>query len=282
MIDTLNSKNPIIVLSYNISFEAMTHNSHGSAGALGRKCTYIGNTKLTICGENMANMIDDIPVSVGVSSIDFVGLQEASRWYLLKSAAKNTLAKMEVVNTKSGRSEMASFYNEDRYILVKENNGEFIRDRPFQILVLKEKTGDDGVIFINSHNPHGYTFNSVQHHLSKSISALYLTDEEKEYQIIIVGDFNETGWDWHTSDLEPKEWKPFQDAGINKDVAIKNVIFSCCQADGIWNNGQGGIRKGSRGGDYIFNSTSPSTISVPKCYDVDKLQSDHLPIIAVL
>lgn len=282
MNDILNSKNPITVLSYNISFEAMTNNSHGSAGALGKKCTCIGNTKLTKCAKNMADMIDGIPASIGMSSIDLVGLQEASRWYLLQSAATNTLAKMEVINTKSGRSEMASFYNDERYTLIKESNGEFIRDRPFQILVLKEKTSDRGVIFINTHNPHGYTFNSVQHHLSKNIAALYLTDDEKKYQIIVVGDFNETGWDWQTGDLKSKDWKPFQDAGISKDVAIKNVVFSCCQADGIWSDGQGGIRKGSRGGDYIFNSTSPANIGVPKSYNVTKLQSDHLPIIAVL
>lgn len=274
------SSNPLTVLSYNISFQAMTNNSHGSAGNLGRKCTCIGNTRLTKCAQNMADMIEAIPASLQVQTLDLVGLQEASRWSLLQVAAKWTLAKMGTVSTKFGKSKMVSFYNDNRFTLTKNFNGEFSSDRPFQILVLKENLEpNQGVVFINTHNPHGYSFGQVQQHLSNAVST-FLTDEEKKYRIIAVGDFNETGWHWNSSKLDPKTWQPF--TTVDKTVSIQNVIFSCSEDDGEWSNGHGGIKKAQRGGDYIFDSQSSAKIQVPPAYDATKLQSDHLPVVAVL
>jgi len=274
--------NSLVVLSYNICFQAMTNYSKGTAGALGKKCTTIGDTKLTICGQNMANMIDGIPKSLDGLELDLVGCQEASRWYLLQKAAKNTLNKMGALNSKSGRSEMVSFYNDDRFLLTHEYEGQFKEDRPFQILVLKENDADSGVIFINAHNPHGYTFNQAQKHLSSALNTLNLSDSEKNYRIIAVGDFNETGWDWQTDDMSQKRWKPFEDAGIDKSIAIDKYVYSCCQADGEWSDTSGGVKKGSRGGDYIFDSDQAANTSIPSGYDPAILQSDHLPVLGVL
>ncbi|MEH6535420.1 MAG: hypothetical protein V7719_03430 [Psychroserpens sp.] len=274
--------NRLIVLSYNISFQAMTHYSGGSAGALGRKCAYIGDTKLTICGQNMAHMIDGIPKAINASELDLVGCQEASHWYLLQVAAKNTLKKMGNVHSKSGRSEMASFYNDNRFSLTDEFKGEFKEDRPFHILILKEKNTDGGVIFINVHNPHGYTFDKLQKYLSNILKGLCLRDSEKKYRIVAVGDFNETGWDWNTDNMSQNEWAPFEDAEIDTQIAINNFVYSCCQADGEWSDGQEGVLKGSRGGDYIFDSKEPANTLIPPNYDASVLQSDHLPVLGLL
>jgi len=282
MTQLANQSNPITVLSYNISYEAMTNNSNGSAGLLGRKCKCIGNSKLTICAQNMANMVEGIPKSLNVSALDFVGFQEASRWSLLQNAAKYTLAKMGTVSTRSGKSKMVSFYNDKRYTLTKNFNGEFETDRPFQILVLKDNFfHKNGVIFINTHNPHGFTFKLVKYHLSKVVST-YLTNNEKKYRIIAVGDFNETGWDWIGNKLDDKSWEPFDKTIVSNSVSIQNVIYSCCQANGEWSDGNGGVKKGNRGGDYIFDSQGSAKIAIPLSYNVNELQSDHLPIVSVL
>jgi len=275
---------PVTVLSYNICFQAMTHNATGSAWELGNKCTYIGHSKLTICANHMAEAIDAIPASLNVASFDFVGLQEASRWYLLQQNATETLNKMQVVGSKEGRSEMATFYNGTRYRLDNHYFGSFDTDRPFQILLFKNLFDTSGTIFINAHNPHGYSFDGMQGILSTAIKAMDLASAEKQYRIIAVGDFNETGWDWNTGKMKQKTWTPFYDNGvkIKTSISIDEAVYSCCQANGDWSDSNGGIAKGSRGGDYIFDSKNAAKIIIPSAYNPKVLQSDHLPVVALL
>jgi hypothetical protein len=295
---------PITALTYNISFEAMTNRSIGTATDLGKHCKTIGDTKLTICGKNMANMIDGIPASLSVGELDLVGIQEASRWHLLQDAAKNTLRLMGHVHSgstihrpgkKPATTEMVSFYNKNRFTLKHQYTGEFAKGRPYQILVLAETSSPkEGVIFINVHNPHPehikghkkrpFTFDLMKDQLTVALDSLSLSDTEKQYRIIALGDFNETGW--MGKKLSPKEWAPFasiKDAtGKERTISLKKEVWSCCHNDGKWSDKKGNIVFGHRSGDYIFDSAAPADNTYPPAYNPKLLQSDHLPIVAVL
>lgn len=275
------SKPPVVVLSYNICFQAMTNNSSGSAPVLGRQCTYLPGSKLTTCGNTMANMIEAIPKSVNVSSLDFVGLQEASHWYELTAAAPNTLGKMTCFHSRQGRSDMASYYDGNNYTLSKHFTGEFSTDRPFQVLVFKNKFNNSGTIFINVHNPHSYSFHQIQSHLSAAVKG-QLTAAEKSYRIIAVGDYNETSWDWQNNKMKCNAWTPFFNEDIYTAISVGKPVISCAE-DGKWsdvNFQDKSITK--RGGDYVFDSKSYATIQVPPAYDNTEYMSDHLPVLAVL
>lgn len=279
----------ILVMSYNISFEAMTNNSHGSAGALGAKCHPVKpGSRLTICAKNMADMIDNVPSSLGKTNFDFVGMQEASRWTEMQGAS-TLLSQLKSHGSKYGRSEMVSFYDGSKYQLDKHVDSGFEHDRPFQILVFSETSGSGGVIFLNAHCPHHlpdnnmpYTWTEFSKHASKAIKTIALTDHEKTYRIISVGDFNETQWNMGDRKLEPKHFMPFGPEYIKTPIAIKDTPFTCCQGNGVWEDHNGKRLDGWRGGDYIFDSNSPANAQVPKTYPANKLLSDHLPVIAML
>lgn len=289
----------LTTLSYNICLEAMTNNGSGklspshSAYPLGKKCVPVSpGSRLTVCAQNMAHMIDGLAASMHVNSLDLVGLQEASRWHELSTAASKSLATMKSVGIKPNMSEMASFYNAAKFSLSKSQGGLFNgQDRPFLILVLASVTGGSGVIFINVHAPHNWnlngnyehvTFDLLQHELSVALTSMRLTAAERGYRIVVVGDFNETNWDWSTGALTAKQWKPFEDAGIDTTVSLQNTPFSCCQADGNWDDGHGQVKAGNRGGDYVFDSAGAAFLQVPGSYLASALCSDHLPMVALL
>jgi hypothetical protein len=292
----------VTVLSYNICMEAMTNNSNGklspshSAYPLGKKCIPVSpGSRLTICAQGMANMIDGLAGSMNVASLDLVGLQEASRWGELSHAAVKSLATMQSIGIKPKMSEMVSFYNPTKFTLTKSKGGLLDnQDRPFLILVLQTVGQSSGVIFINIHAPHNWTgdgeyglvtFDLLQKELSVAFTSLSPTVAERKYRIIVVGDFNETDWDWSksgTGGLTTNSWKPLEDAGIDTEVSLQNTPFSCCQADGVWDDGNGKIKQGHRGGDYVFDSASAAFLQVPDNYSVSELMSDHLPMVALL
>ncbi len=283
---------PITVLSYNVSFEAMTNKSNPkfSAARLGKKCVPTKhNPRLTICAENMAHTIDNVATRVPGASIDFVAVQEASRWRELQKAAVKSLANMRSFGSIQGYTEMVTFYDMNKYNLDKEHAGGYNTERPFQILVFKNILDASGIIFINTHNPHPsempqsrFNFSDMDTHLSKAITAMNLSDAEKAYRIIIAGDFNETGW-YEISQNVKRSWAPFSTAGITTTVSIGDPIYSCCMPDGEWKDHRtGALAEGHRGGDYIFDSHAAANIKLPIGYKPLKLQSDHLPVVAML
>ena len=42
------------------------------------------------------------------------------------------------------------------------------------------------------------------------------------------------------------------------------------------------LAQGDRAGDYVFDSAGPAADRIPPNYPPDKLQSDHLPVVALL
>lgn len=308
---------PISVLSYNICFEAMTHNSgeRYSAHLLGARCPEVHDgTGLTRCGHNTAAAIDAMPATLGVGGFDVVGLQEASRWRKLQPVSA-ALAGMTPVGTMADHTEMVSFYDPGRYTLAHPATGAFdayaygrhgtkVRktDRPYVILVLRETATGDGLIFVNCHCPHSSAtrgssgpsyahFSTVAADLGAALATLPLTAAEKAYRIVVVGDCNDAGWQ---GTLAEPNWTPFADAGIPTAVALDASRFSspvspaeglltCCQPDGRWADASGALVAGWRGGDYIFDSAAAAPTRIPAlpatAFD---LTSDHLPVVALL
>lgn len=310
-----NQSNSIAVLSYNICLEAMTHNAdgkrkRGSASELGNRCTGPQHG-LTKCAQNMAQAIDLMPATLGVKNFDLVGFQEASRALLLQQAAGATLNKLRPVFSKATNSEMASFYDDQQFDLAHQITSKFSdqsQDRPFQLLVLNRKGTSDGVIFINCHCPHATEVNSahprkltysdfgaIAFDLGHALKTLPLTNSEKTYRIVAVGDFNEAGWDWASNSVTPNHWQPLSDAGISTSISIDPAPFTnppkdvrlrlrtCCMGDGQWTDKNGELKEGSRGGDYIFDSLAPAPAQIPSI-DANSfnLCSDHLPVVALM
>lgn len=293
--DLTNINTKPLVLSYNICFQAMENSAQGSAAILGGKCQKIApvyqNEKFTQCAANMAQAIDSFPASVNRTGYDFVGLQEANRARSLAVAAQNTLHQMESFHSENtfvenGRSQtvyMASFYDPAKYKKIYEYGGHFTNQpaRLFQILVFNNNFDTSGTIFINVHSPHGFTFAHIETDLSAAIATLNLTNDEKQYRKIAVGDFNETGWDWATMQMNQTVWTPF--SGISDTLKIGNFVQTCSKDDGNWADANGKLDlSGTRGGDYIFDSKLPAIIATPSNYDPTTLKSDHLPVMAEL
>lgn len=286
----MSSAAPLLVLSYNVSFQAMTNKAIGTAKALGAACTPVSaGSKLTRCAANMAALIDRIPEAAGLQNFDFVGMQEASRWYEFQPHCPRTLQKLDVVHSISGQASMASFYDDTKYELSREVNGQFASGRPFQILVCKDRSGNGGVIFINCHYLHDNTvcerkeaFQEIAKDLSAALDAQGLPDEARSYRIVTTGDYNEAGWNWDAGKLYATSWKPLGPMDIDTEVSINNTPYTCCKSDGDWADGSGGILEGNRGGDYIFDSAAPAKLEIPPTYDPRLLCSDHLPVIAKL
>jgi len=174
---------------------------------------------------------------------------------------------------------MASYYDSNKYSLVKKYTGEFRSDRPFQILVFKNLFDQSGTIFINCHNPHGYTFKQLESHFSREINDT-LISEEKTYRIIAVGDFNKTSWSFKERAMIKKSWIPLSGEGVSTPITIASPVISCA-VDGKW-EGANLHDYGMRGGDYVFDSKSVADIQVPPKYSYDRYLSDHLPVIALL
>jgi endonuclease/exonuclease/phosphatase family metal-dependent hydrolase len=299
-----------LVLSYNICFQAMCHDGHGSAAQLGLSCTWSTINNMTICGLNIAKLLNDAPTAEGHQNFDFVGLQEANYADELQIQAKDSLAAMKMITSKATGTphakgaKMASFYNGSKYTLDQSFCGTFSSHdlaRPFHILLLTEITTNNKLIFINVHTPHGrdlnthtkvpyQNFDAVSYDLSEAAKSMASFDASQHYKIIMTGDFNETGWDWKNADLRPKQWSPLHYAGLATQVSISNFVFSCSKDDGCWHKADA-----QRGGDYIFYSENAATIKVPSnytfaplgaCSDVNTMksiwQSDHLPVLAVV
>ncbi|MDX1730328.1 MAG: hypothetical protein R3184_04255 [Aurantimonas coralicida] len=271
----------LLVLSYNVCWEAMSHH-HGLP--LGDACTFVpGNPHLTRCAVNVAHCIDAMPEAMGMDGFAFIGLQEASLWWEWRDLAPRTMAAMVPVHSESRHELMVSYYDDRRYALAHEPVfGTVGSGRPFQILVCAERRGSGGVIFINVHNGHHGDFAFVAGYLGRALAPLPLTAAEKDYRIVVVGDFNEANWNWQTGRLDVTSWQPLAGAGIATEVHIGATPFTCCKSDGDWQARGGGLARGDRAGDYVFDSVGPAADQIPPNYPPDKLQSDHLPVVALL
>ena len=151
------------VLTYNISWEAMTANSKsgnpftGTAKNVATLCHNKTNTskddKQNICLQNVAEVIEKTP------DLDFVGLQEASNYKLIIDKSPQ-LKKMKYIHhnlpgipVNSRAEDIVSFYNQTKFKFVVAYIGA-VDNRPYQIIYLKHRKSQEQYAFINVHLPH--------------------------------------------------------------------------------------------------------------------------------
>lgn len=275
--------NPLLVLSYNVCWQCMTHTSSGSATHLGSDCVFVqGKTKTTICAEHMAALIERTPGDYGAANYDFVSIQEGSNWPALAAAAPNTLGKLTARPYKNGREWGVTFYDPSKYQLtnVHTYGGDSGHGYTFEVLIFEPNE----LIFVNVHNCHDYQqcdLTTLEEQLSHFLLGLHLDPEElqklKSFRVIAAGDFNESGQGGlHGPGGTQGElsFAPFAFASIPTTVSVENPPVTCCSQRTPWS--------GFRSGDFILDSQGAVTPVIPKGYDRNLIQSDHLPVVAVL
>ncbi len=257
----------IKVLTYNICWECMT-----GKNAMGRHCPLVaGHATQTVCTTNIADMLKN--ADSHYEGIDFIALQEASRFTELDVLIPSMMPKFKKTHHKSGPEDQVTFYNHAKYNLEKEIVSEFSSGRPYQILIFKEK-----IIFVNLHNPHldpkKNPASYMEEKLSEGLTQKLTSAEIKSLQgfrIILAGDFND-------SDNLLRVLTPFKGAGISTQVSLKvvNPPKTCCSH--TLSTGHSGTY------DYVLDSNAavPLLFEVPKGYDPTTPKSDHLPVMAVL
>ena len=161
--DTLN------VLTYNVSWEAMTANTKdphtGSAQKVADLCTEKSANKTgdntNQCLINVAEVIENTPDDK--TQLDFVGLQEATNWNIIRNKS-NKLNKMKYIhhnirdftvpdNDNKATEDLVSFYNPDKFDFIAVKIGQ-LENRPFQLVYLEHKASKEIYLFINVHLPH--------------------------------------------------------------------------------------------------------------------------------
>ncbi len=263
----------LLVLSWNVCWQAMTGTSAASAPRLGELCEPVpGTPELTDCARTMAAFLRDAPAAVDPTreAFDLVALQEASRWEALVAAAGPSLGGLAVVRSTSGPEEMVTLHAPS-LVLERSVLAEFRAGRPFQVLLF---AGD--LVFVNLHADHDVDVDDVERALSAALVDA-LTPEERvalrDDRIVVAGDFNRIpSWDGR----ERIAFRPFVHAGIDTEVRAIDPPLSCCY-DGVW-----GERVGFRAGDHVLDSRAPAHGIVPPNHDPTRAQSDHLPVAARL
>ncbi|MDJ0824818.1 MAG: hypothetical protein QNJ16_04880 [Rhodobacter sp.] len=297
----------LLVMSYNICWDCQS--PPGATAVVGRglsgKCYVtpeprVDGQRSTLCAEHMGAAIDGFPALYGAANYDFVGLQEASNWEILQDWAKGTLGKLEGFGWKDNRNaQIATFYDPAKYDLVDTINGDLRWGRPMQISVFRVQADGSHIVFVNLHNCHrrdrcyfDYITERIGHHVNDHITKTGRTSLRgifAEARVIMVGDFNEADFpyaDEHGFMPGPITFDPLADvdAGqygpITTQAKLAASPISCCATHIPWKCY--GHSSQCRPGDYVFDSVRAVTSEVPRSYDVNLVQSDHLPVIGVL
>lgn len=253
------------ILSWNISWEVMSGENFGS------QCGKFPNNQ---CLDNIARFIE----SHGSDQpYDFVGLQEASKWWEIVKKSSN-LQNMNNISYKPGQEHMVTFYNKVKYQLddnlfavcsYMENRG-----RSFMVLFFKQR-----LCLVNMHAGHKKDVDKFNIYWERALKGGLLdsffdndvrktsiTDIEKNqilhkinsYDIIILGDMND-------------ELSPNIPMFFNKNFYGKTTPKTCCDKT-LNDTGH------TKSYDHILYSKN--TNHTPSVYHSGKLYSDHLPVIA--
>lgn len=180
-IKTLKSplNNTINILSYNISWEAMS--GADKDNVLGSRCLekniFAKSGRSNKCFANVRNYLETF------INYDFIALQEALNFRGLYNPLKSDF---EVIDHISGREEIVIFYNR-KYNQPRVHKTEFRRGRPIIIAFFD----DIKLMIINIHPGHlpGDNYKTVEMLYRSQWSNEYPA-EFKNYNIVIVGDFN--------------------------------------------------------------------------------------------
>lgn len=175
----------ISLLTYNISWEAMTSESFG------KKCT---QEDVNVCNRNIRNIISSC-------NCDFILLQEAS------GLEGFELENMSMISHNSGPEIQLVYFNKTKFTLEDLIVNEFIAGRPYMICHFKNLVNNTDLIIINVHldrarvdgkraNETGaqaiqrlklIELNKLQENLTEKIIGVL---KNPETRVVIAGDFN--------------------------------------------------------------------------------------------
>ena len=239
-------------------------------------------------------LIDSLP-KLYQNTFDFIGLQEAAKWYDFIKDSK-VLGEMNYLVSKTENEQHLTLFN-PKYELLYAYAGDFLPGRPIHVLIFKD------FVLVNLHYCNNGTEGSMNHgkcqniknndflqkDLDKIMGKLHKTSilnrdvkilgsvrlscEEKvgilkSSRIIVMGDFNS-----HYLKRKPGtlvKYKPF--SLVNKVVKGQNVASCCFKTLDVFYN---------EPCDYVFDSKykKENITEVPSNYDYKKIYSDHLPVV---
>jgi hypothetical protein len=287
---------PINILSWNISWEAMTGTSKLNMKPLVGRCGSKLANNLNQCGQNVVNYIDTSPINY-----DFVAFQEASKWWHIYNNSTKLKTMDGYVHHKQDKSELVTFYDSKKYQLQVFKTGninvnESTSNRPYHILYLTGKSDGQHYIFINLHNEHHLTKDKLEAKISENMNHVKIPTSQKiqnaetipvtishpilwsdNYNLIVAGDFNDHSFNDCWKHLTPFLKSSFPQLSKLTVKVPKQPPNTCCDVD----------RKSLSDkmyGDYILVSDSLKIIKdnyISLHYNPDSSvfpTSDHIPI----
>jgi len=162
----------IRLLTWNISYQAM-YGIHSKAV----DATVCMSNGFNQCRRNVLNKISSIP------DLDFILLQEPVLSEFQNQDEWNKLLQThDYIHHKSGKEDMITLYNKNKFTISVTKGGEFEYGRPFQVTIFKYKNSqkiNDKIVVVNLHAPHQDLW------FLEKLNLFNLG-----YPIIIGGDFN--------------------------------------------------------------------------------------------
>ena len=277
------------ILTFNICWEAMK-GATDSPHTLARKCYKLADGT-TICMKNLIDFMNSC------DSYDIIGIQESILYHqIIKKST--TLQNLSYISHRSGDEDMITFYNPS-YKLKYVALDEFEQGRPFQILVFET------CVIIHVHNSHAQSIPLLEKHISRGFDSLRYLNSNRPIappvynkiceniasgaiRVIALGDFN---LPWVKSKFSFNPFKYSKNA-VHSQQAINSVkvkadkiIKSCCSnklADHLNHIHSGDFILANIPSNAPANTpaTAPIINQLPETYDITKIISDHLPVMA--
>jgi hypothetical protein len=251
----------LTILSYNVSWEAMTSNTTGNF----KLCTD-NDSNNGIC---KSNILANISSNIKKYTPEFATFQEAAEYQDIVELFDSNIYSPHI-NT-SGKEIMLSIWNKKKFTLVKTFDYEFEEGRPFSIIILMNNKSKKNIALINLHAGH---YSDTQKSIFDKINSFIKSNisrglKKSINRLIMSGDFNRDVYEDTTSNYIVK----FSDEFELKRFANKKQ--TCCSLIGYGH---------SHVYDHIIDSKSVISKKIlgnsVKNYKIPS--SDHILVIGKL
>jgi len=266
----IKTKLNIKIFNWNICWQCVAGEQKGSASDLGKLC------QSNKCFNNIQKIIN------GLSSFDFITLQEALKWKELTQNISNT---HESVHSKSNREDIVTLYNKNKYVVKEYVFGDISNTggRPFQIIIFESKTiSPETIIIINLHNGHYIKKSELERKISETFDKLKNINQlnASDVYVLAAGDFNDSG-EKYFNNLQPFKYSSFKNfQNITVNTKSKIPPNTCCSQK------EPPKTIYQRYGDYILFSNNFNIKQNNLIYQINNsnkvLASDHLAIYSEL
>lgn len=269
----------INILCWNVSWGSMTKNTNDiTAKYLADYCKDISDNKTSKCLENVSQFIDE---SGKRKKYDFIALQEATNWELIKKNSK-LLSQMNYLHHKNTNEDLITFYDQSKYKLLDFNRK--MESKNHQIMFFYGILDSNYYILINLHIGHRIPIEKVERMISKNMEKNFKVNNDIKFKVIVTGDFNDHGHSDYWKGLKPFKYTKFTN--------LKKIIVSCPEPPLTCCVGRTSIRKGNNEdtmyGDYTLVNEELKFVKpnyIPRNF-IKNAQifptSDHLPVSASL